>query len=131
MNKNTLNYIGIGLSLITLGGCANTAQTGGLAGGGIGALAGQAIGHDTESTLIGAGVGAVAGYILGNEVDKANQQNNQAQGNGQTRSRSTTRRVLNPDGTVTETGTEVIDSQKTETGYQGLPNKIGGHRNKN
>ena len=128
-----MNYIGIGLSVLTLAGCANTAQTGGLAGGGIGALAGQAIGGDTESTLIGAGVGAVAGYILGNEVDKANQQNQQnrpqvEEDNGVTRSRTTTRRVLNPDGTITETGTEIIDSEKTEGGYQGLPNKINSHR---
>ena len=37
---------------------------------GIGALAGQAIGGDTEATLIGAGVGALAGYAIGNEQDK-------------------------------------------------------------
>ena len=46
-------------------------RTGGL-GAVVGALAGQAIGHDTKSTLIGAGVGAAAGYIAGNEVDKSN-----------------------------------------------------------
>ena len=46
-------------------------RTGGL-GAAVGALAGQAIGHDTKSTLIGAGVGGIAGYIAGNEVDKDN-----------------------------------------------------------
>ena len=52
------------------GGCANDAQTGTLAGAGIGALAGQAIGGNTGATLIGAGAGAVGGYIIGNEMDK-------------------------------------------------------------
>ncbi len=42
-----------------LGGC-NDAQAGALLGAGIGALAGQAIGHDTGSTLIGTAVGAGA-----------------------------------------------------------------------
>ena len=45
---------------------------GGLGGAGIGALAGQAIGHDTESTLLGTAIGGVGGYILGNEQDKYN-----------------------------------------------------------
>ena len=35
-----------------------------------GALIGQAIGHDTESTLIGMAVGGVAGYIVGSEMDQ-------------------------------------------------------------
>jgi outer membrane lipoprotein SlyB len=51
-------------------GCANNARTGALAGSGIGALAGQVIGHDTTSTLIGAGIGLGTGYIIGNEMDK-------------------------------------------------------------
>ena len=53
-----------------LSGC-NDAQAGALLGAGIGALAGQAIGHDTKATLIGAAVGTGAGYIIGNESDKA------------------------------------------------------------
>lgn len=36
-------------------------------GGGSGALVGQAIGRNTESTIIGATVGGVLGYIIGNE----------------------------------------------------------------
>ena len=39
-------------------------------GTGLGALAGQAIGRDTKSTLIGAGIGAGVGYMIGNEQDK-------------------------------------------------------------
>ena len=37
----------------------------GMMGGVVGALAGQAIGHDTEATLIGAGAGLLGGTILG------------------------------------------------------------------
>jgi outer membrane protein with glycine zipper len=54
----------------TLGGCETSGQTGALAGAGIGALAGQAIGGNTTGTLIGAAVGAGAGYVVGNEKDK-------------------------------------------------------------
>ncbi|MHC4617850.1 MAG: glycine zipper domain-containing protein [Planctomycetota bacterium] len=57
-------------TIITIGGCETRAQTGGLVGAGIGALAGQAIGGNTSSTLIGTAVGAGAGYIIGNEQDK-------------------------------------------------------------
>jgi len=53
-----------------IAGCSSDAQTGAAVGAGTGALAGQAIGRNTESTLIGAGVGAAAGYIIGNESDK-------------------------------------------------------------
>ena len=51
-------------------GCESDAKTGGLAGAGIGALAGNAIGGDTEATLIGAAIGAGVGYVIGNEQDK-------------------------------------------------------------
>jgi glucokinase len=51
-------------------GCATDGQTGALAGGGLGALLGQAIGHDTKATLIGAGIGTGLGFIIGNERDK-------------------------------------------------------------
>ncbi|MEM7229669.1 MAG: glycine zipper domain-containing protein [Planctomycetota bacterium] len=55
-------------------GCENDAQSGSLLGAGIGALAGQAIGGDTEATLIGAGAGAGLGYVFGNESDKKKQE---------------------------------------------------------
>jgi hypothetical protein len=51
-------------------GCESDAQTGALIGTGAGAGIGQAIGRDTESTLIGAAVGGGAGYMIGNEQDK-------------------------------------------------------------
>jgi hypothetical protein len=55
-------------------GCATTdrynTQQGAAIGAGLGALAGQAIGHDTRSTLIGTGVGTLLGSIIGNGVDQ-------------------------------------------------------------
>ncbi len=48
-------------------------QVGGVGGAAAGALIGQAIGHDYESTLIGTALGGFLGYILGNEMDKYDQ----------------------------------------------------------
>ncbi len=60
------------LSLLTTS-CQTTGKKA-TAGAGIGAasgaLLGQAIGRNTESTLIGAAVGGLVGYIIGNEMDK-------------------------------------------------------------
>lgn len=60
--------VSLGLALVC--GCESDAQTGALIGTGAGAGIGQAIGRDTESTLIGAAVGGGAGYMIGNEQDK-------------------------------------------------------------
>ena len=58
--------------IIALTSCSN--PTGGQKGAGIGgvsgALIGQAIGRNTEATLIGAAVGTMLGYIVGNEMEK-------------------------------------------------------------
>jgi len=48
-------------------------QKGAAIGTGIGALLGQAIGRDTEATLLGAGIGTVIGAIAGNAVDQGSQ----------------------------------------------------------
>lgn len=56
--------------LLGFGGCDSAAGTGGAIGTGIGALAGQAIGGDTKSTLLGAAVGGGAGYVIGDQQDK-------------------------------------------------------------
>lgn len=62
-------------SALLLSSClANRAQVGGVGGAAAGALAGQAIGRDTQSTLLGAGIGAILGYAIGNEWDKYDQQ---------------------------------------------------------
>ncbi len=62
------------LPLIVIGvsSCANytKGQQGAGIGGLSGALLGQAIGRNTEATLIGAAVGTMLGYIVGNEMDK-------------------------------------------------------------
>lgn len=62
--------VSLAFSVIFVAGCESKAGTGALIGAGVGALAGQAIGHDTTGTLIGAGAGAAGGYIIGNEMDK-------------------------------------------------------------
>ena len=61
--------------LVGLVSCASTpgyynTQRGAAIGAGIDALARQAIGRDTEGTLLDAGIGTVAGAILGNAVDQ-------------------------------------------------------------
>lgn len=65
-------------SLFLLTSCANTGMTkgsqGAIGGAAGGALIGQAIGHNTEATLIGMAVGTMLGYIVGNEMDKYDRQ---------------------------------------------------------
>jgi len=51
-------------------GCESEAQRGAAAGAIVGAGIGQAVGRNSESTLLGAAVGGGAGYMLGNETDK-------------------------------------------------------------
>ena len=61
---------------LTTAGCATTTSkgtSGAAIGAATGAIAGQAIGHDTKGTLIGAAVGGLLGYIVGNEMDKYDQ----------------------------------------------------------
>ena len=58
------------LLIMTTGGCATKGRTGAGIGGGLGAIIGQAVGRNTEATLIGAAVGTGIGYIIGNEADK-------------------------------------------------------------
>lgn len=73
MKQRNTKYL-VALALCTLlalsGCCASRAVVGAGAGAGIGAIAGQAVGHNTESTLIGTSAGALLGYIIGNEMDK-------------------------------------------------------------
>jgi uncharacterized protein YcfJ len=48
-------------------------QRGAAVGAAVGALFGQAIGRDTEGTLLGAGIGTLLGAIVGNAVDQSHQ----------------------------------------------------------
>lgn len=117
MKTNTTLIITTVLTAVSLVGC-NKTEEGASWGAGIGALAGQAIGGDTESTLIGAGAGALLGGLIGNDQQNQQQQNH----NGSyTQRRSTTRTVLNPDGTYSTTGAETTESYQESDGYQGLP----------
>jgi outer membrane lipoprotein SlyB len=45
-------------------------QVGAVVGAGSGALIGQAVGRNTESTLYGLAVGTVAGTLIGNMIDQ-------------------------------------------------------------
>lgn len=55
-------------TMAALAGCT-TAEQGAVGGAAVGALAGQAIGGDTESTLAGAAIGGVSGYLIGRSID--------------------------------------------------------------
>jgi uncharacterized protein YcfJ len=70
--------IAIILVVFFIAGCTHTGyyntQRGALMGTGVGALAGQTIGRDTESTLIGAGIGALMGTVIGNSMDQQAQE---------------------------------------------------------
>jgi outer membrane protein OmpA-like peptidoglycan-associated protein len=57
---------------VLVSGCANMtdAQRSTAIGGGLGALAGAAIGDSREATVVGAGVGALGGYIWSNQMAK-------------------------------------------------------------
>lgn len=68
-------YLIMIVSSLSLTGCISQGMNGAGIGATIGAIAGQAIGHNTESTLIGAEVGTMLGYMTGNEVYKSNQNN--------------------------------------------------------
>jgi len=70
----------LSVAIIPAGGCATKGRTGALAGGGVGAIIGQAAGRSTEATLIGAAVGTGVGYIIGNEVDKKEARELEAKG---------------------------------------------------
>ncbi|MEM1107687.1 MAG: glycine zipper domain-containing protein [Planctomycetota bacterium] len=76
-NRRLIRTTGITAGLLTvllfLSGCQTSAQSGAAIGAGIGVLAGQAIGGNTEDTLIGGVIGAGTGYVIGNEIDKQEQ----------------------------------------------------------
>ena len=79
MKKNALLILVLSAFLSACAGTGYNTQKGAAIGAGVGALAGQAIGHDTEATLIGPGAGTLLGAIAGNAVDQkvTNQRLNQ------------------------------------------------------
>ena len=70
----SLSLLLLSVLLLTLTSCADSQLSKGTQGAGMGAaggaIIGQAIGRNTEATLIGAAVGTMLGYIVGNEMDK-------------------------------------------------------------
>ena len=59
------------LALLLTSAHASNNQVGGLIiGGGTGAIVGQAVGRNVESTIIGATVGSILGFTIGNELDR-------------------------------------------------------------
>lgn len=69
----------IGIMMVMVSSCAeynsmSKGTKGAVGGAAGGALVGQAIGRNTEATLIGAAVGTMLGYIVGNEMDKSDKQ---------------------------------------------------------
>jgi outer membrane protein OmpA-like peptidoglycan-associated protein len=61
---------GLGSIAALVSGCANMsdAQRSAAIGGGLGALAGAAIGDSRQATVVGAGLGALGGYIWSNQM---------------------------------------------------------------
>ena len=118
MKKTLLGLTLTALATTSLLGCSKT-EEGAATGALIGALAGQAIGGDSEGTLIGAGAGALIGGAMGNDQDKR-QRRYQRTADGQTIKRTTTHETLNPDGSITKTGTTTTTSTQTSEGYTGL-----------
>ena len=114
-------------------------QKGAAIGAGIGALLGQAIGRDTEGTLLGAGIGTVIGAIAGNAVDQDHQAARDAamlnkrvvyiddqgqaveaipvQGSQQTNCRKVTKRHWDNGQLISETIEEVCEGEKTSKDY--------------
>ncbi len=72
--KKFYKIIVAGLLAVFIASCAGTTNTeiktkeGALVGAGVGAILGQAIGHNRQSTLVGAGIGAALGGLGGSQV---------------------------------------------------------------
>jgi uncharacterized protein YcfJ len=114
-------------------------QRGAALGAGLGAVAGQAIGRNTEATLLGAGIGTLLGAIMGNAVDQTHQAARDAavtnkrvvyyddQGGAveaipgpmdqHTKCRKVTNRVWDKGTLVSEKVEEVCEGEKTTSSY--------------
>ncbi len=72
--KKYYKIIIAGLLAVFIASCAGTTNTeiktkeGALVGAGVGAILGQAIGHNRQGTLVGAGIGAALGGLGGSQV---------------------------------------------------------------
>ena len=70
ISRSRTVVFGLSVVAVLISGCANMSDTqrSSAIGGGIGALAGAAVGDSRSSTLIGAGLGALGGYIWSNQM---------------------------------------------------------------
>ncbi len=66
----TITMLALSTVLLTNAEAGDRRVGGLILGGGTGAIVGQAIGHNAESTLIGATVGSVAGLLIGNTIQR-------------------------------------------------------------
>ena len=115
-------------------------QKGAAVGAGVGALMGQAIGRDTEATLLGAGIGTLLGAITGNAVDQSHQAARDAAATNkrvvyyddrggaveaipgpvnrlQTDCRKVTKRVWDKGELISETVEEICEGEKSTATY--------------
>ena len=71
---NKITFVLLSVVLLFVVSCSShqdaNARKGGVTGAAAGAMIGQAIGGDTESTLLGATVGSLLGYAIGQEMDR-------------------------------------------------------------
>jgi outer membrane lipoprotein SlyB len=117
--KNLITFLII--MMFGFGFMSCTAAQQGATLGGLGGMAGSALGKgDRSTTAIIGGVGAVTGYMIGNEIDKQRQSQQQStyQQSQQPRTdcrKVVTRRVI--DGVMTETIEEICEGQKTTHTY--------------
>ena len=134
-----ISVMSISVSCATIPEDRYNTQKGAAIGAGIGALLGQAIGRDTEGTLLGAGIGTVVGAIAGNAVDQDYQASRDAaalnkrvvyvddqgraveaipvQGSQQTNCRKVTKRYWDNGQLISETVEEICEGEKTSKDY--------------
>jgi uncharacterized protein YcfJ len=144
MKKHRINFMLLFIMFLSVS-CATVpedrynTQKGAAIGAGIGALLGQAIGRDTEGTLLGAGIGTVVGAIAGNAVDQDYQAARDAailnkrvvyvdqqgraveaiprQETQQTNCRKVTKRHWDNGQLISETVEEICEGEKTSSDY--------------
>ena len=144
MKKNILtitilSFMFLSVSCATVPQDRYNTQKGAAIGAGIGALLGQAIGRDTEGTLLGAGIGTVVGAIAGNAVDQDYQAARDAamlnkrvvyvddggraveaipvQSSQETNCRKVTKRHWDNGQLISETVEEICEGEKTTRDY--------------
>jgi outer membrane lipoprotein SlyB len=143
--KNNITLLLVISLMFTLVSCATVpedrynTQKGAVVGGGLGALLGQAIGGDSEATLLGAGIGTVVGALAGNARDQDYQAARDAaainkrviyvdqqgraveaipmQSSQQTNCRKVTKRQWDNGQMVSETIEEICEGEKSSRDY--------------